>query len=293
MQAVLKELFSRGAKSAVEIDIEKALHKKKVSDDEALQLIREANTKIIQSGKASGMLLILDEVGKYLEFAALHPEQQDVYFLQQLAEMAGRSGKPAIMFVCLLHQGFNAYAEQLTQATQREWEKISGRFDEIIFQQPLDQVALLISSALNPVIEKIPLGLKNASEQSLNKAIEFGWFGTAARRDILHRICGGLFPLDPMVLPVLVRIFQRYGQNERSLFSFLSSHEPFGLRSFSNTPLTNETNLYQLDDFYDYVRANLGHRLAVASYRTHWNVIESIIESRTPNNLWNYTFLKR
>jgi hypothetical protein len=176
------------------------------------------------------------------------------------------------LFVCLLHQGFNAYAEQLTQATQREWEKISGRFDEIVFQQPLDQIALLISSALNPVIEKIPSDLKNASAQTLKKAIEFGWFGTTANRDNLHKLRHGLFPLDPMVLPVLVRTFQRYGQNERSLFSFLSAHEPFGLRSFSNTLLTNKTHLYQLADFYDYVRTNFGHRLAVASYRTHWNV---------------------
>ncbi|MFA5285397.1 MAG: hypothetical protein WC347_07360, partial [Smithellaceae bacterium] len=290
--AVLEELFSRGTKSALELAIEKALQKKNVSDDDALHLIREANTKIIQSGKASGMLLILDEVGKYLEFAALHPEQQDVYFLQQLAEMASRSGKHPFMFVCLLHQGFNAYAEQLTQATQREWEKISGRFDEIIFQQPLDQIALLISSALNPVIEKIPSDLKNASAQTLKKAIEFGWFGTTANRDNLYKLRNGLFPLDPMVLPVLVRTFQRYGQNERSLFSFLSAYEPFGLRSFSNTLLTNKTHLYQLADFYDYVRANFGHRLAVASYRTHWNVIESIIEARSTDNPLELRVLK-
>lgn len=291
-QAMLYELYSRGAKSTIELAIEKALQKKNISDDDALHLISEANTKIIQSGKASGILLILDEVGKYLEFAALNPEQQDVYFLQQLAEMAGRSGKQPFMFVCLLHQGFNAYAEQLTQATQREWEKISGRFDEIIFQQPLDQIALLISSALNPIIEKIPFGLKNESKQSLNKAIELGWFGTTARRDNLDRLCNGLFPLDPMVLPVLVRTFQRYGQNERSLFSFLSSHEPFGLCSFSNAPLTKETHLYQLADFYDYVRANFGHRLSVASYRTHWNVIESIIEARTTDNPLELRVLK-
>lgn len=290
--AVLNEQFSRGAKSGLELAIEKALQQKQVSDNDALQLIREANTKIIQSGKASGMLLILDEVGKYLEFAALHPEEQDVYFLQQLAEMAGRSGKQPFMFVCLLHQGFNAYAEQLTQATQREWEKISGRFEEIIFQQPLDQIALLIASALNPIKEEIPPALKHAAAQTLKTAIELGWFGTTARRDNLHRLNNGLFPLDPMVLPVLVRTFQRYGQNERSLFSFLSSHEPFGLRSFSNTPLTNKTHLYQLADFYDYVRANFGHRLAVASYRTHWNVIESIIEARTTDTPLELRVLK-
>ena len=30
------------------------------------------------------MLLILDEVGKFLEFAGQNPDEQDVYFLQQL-----------------------------------------------------------------------------------------------------------------------------------------------------------------------------------------------------------------
>jgi len=108
----------------------------------------------------------------------------------------------------------------------------------------------------------------------------------------LRRLQHRFFPLDPMVLPILVRTFQRFGQNERSLFSFLCSHEPFGLRSFSNASLTNETSLYKLADFYDYVRANFGHRLAVASYRTHWNVIESVIEARNADDPLELRVLK-
>lgn len=54
------------------------------------------------------MLLILDEVGKLLEFAAQNPDEQDAYFLQQLGDMAARSGREPLVVVCLLHQGFNA-----------------------------------------------------------------------------------------------------------------------------------------------------------------------------------------
>ena len=281
---VLTELFPRGAKSSLDLAIGRALGTSRVSDQEILHLIQQANAKIVQSGKGDGTLLILDEVGKFLEFSALHPEEQDVYFLQQLAEMAARSGKRPFMVVCLLHQGFNAYADQLAHTTQREWEKIAGRFEEILFQQPLDQVGLLVASALNPDVGKIPPHLKREAELSFTIAIDLGWYGTSTSRDTLRRLQHRLFPLDPMVLPVLVRTFQRFGQNERSLFSFLCSHEPFGLRVFSNSPLKSETHLYQLADFYDYIRTNFGHRLAVASYRTHWNVIESVIEARNSDD---------
>jgi hypothetical protein len=277
---VLAGLFPRGIKSSIETDIEKALRKSQINDKDALNLIVEANTKIIQSGKGQGTLLILDEVGKFLEFAALHPEHQDVYFLQQLAVTAERSGKQPLMVVCLLHQGFNAYAEQLAQSTQKEWEKIAGRFEEILFQQPLDQIAQLVSSALNLIQKGIPETLEREAEFLLKQAIMLGWYGTSASRETLFRLKNRLFPLDPMLLPVLVRTFQRFGQNERSLFSFLSSHEPFGLRAFSNSIELAGARLYRLADFYDYVRTNFGHRLSVVSYRTHWSAIESSIELR-------------
>ena len=288
----LTQIYTRGAKSELLEEIEKVVHQKKVSDQKALDLIKEAKDKIILNGKGCGILLIMDEVGKFLEFAALNPEQQDVFFLQQLAEIASRSGKQPLLVVCLLHQGFNAYSEQLDQATQREWEKVAGRFEEILFRQPLDQIALLIASAISPDKSKIHDLLKEQADSCLTQAIELGWYGTSASRETLRRLPSRLFPLDPMLLPVLVRIFQRYGQNERSLFSFLCSHEPFGLNAFSQQILNKKTRPFQLSDFYDYVRANFGHKLAVASHRAHWTVIESVIEAHNPDNPLEIRVLK-
>ncbi len=81
-----------------------------------------------------------------------------------------------------------------------------------------------------------------------------------------------------MLLPVLVRVFRRFGQNERSLFSFLFSNEPFGLQAFSANSI-DKSQLYSRHNFYDYVRANFGHRLSVQSYRSHWNLIDSVVDS--------------
>src|SRR2546425_536667 len=111
----------------------------------------------------------------------------------------------------------------------------------------------------------------------MDEAIQIGWFGAAPSR-MLAKAASRLYPLHPTVLPVLIRVFRRFGQNERSLFSFLLSNEPFGLQAFSQRPRA-EGELYRLHHFYDYVRSNFGHRLAVQSYRGHWNLIESVVES--------------
>jgi hypothetical protein len=291
---VFSTLYSRrGIRSELEAEIERLLSTPaKIKDSQVVDLIEKTNRKIIQNGRGAGMLLILDEVGKFLEFAAQNPDEQDVYFLQQLGEMAARSGKEPVVVVCLLHQGFNAYADQLAPSSQREWEKIAGRFEEIVFRQPLDQIALLVASALEVDEYRLPPSLKKQSIAAFDAVHDSGWFGTSASRETLRRVAHSLFPLDPLLLPVLVRTFQRFGQNERSLFSFLCSYEPFGLRAFSNNPLNKATRPYQLADFYDYIRANFGHRLAVASYRTHWSVIESKIETHPADNGLEVRILK-
>jgi len=271
--------FSRGAKSALEERLQKLSESKVyIPDHIVVQLIQEVTTKLIANKKGTGLVLILDEVGKFLEFAALYPEKQDVFLLQKLGEYASRSGSEPFIFICLLHQGFNAYADALATGTKREWEKVAGRLEEIYFQHPLDQIVVLLASAINLDTSKIDSAQIKSIRSSMEAAIRLSWFGAAASRGTLRDYAARLYPLDPFVLPVLVRIFQRYGQNERSIFSFLYSFEPHGFHDFAARDLKTATP-FRLHHFYDYIRVNLGHRLAVASYRSHWSVIESVIDS--------------
>lgn len=258
---VLEELYSRAEQVAAQGDA-----------SQLLELLDRLGNYAIQSGR-SGVLLVLDELGKFLEYASLNPDREDVYLLQRLAEVAARRGDYQFVVVGLLHQGFHAYAERLPSTTRLEWEKVAGRYEEILFDQPLAHVADLVAGTLNVNTIGLPEDVVTGARDVGTATLATGWYGTSGN---------GLaplnsYPLHPTVLPVLVRFFARFGQHERSLFSFLLSSEPFGLQSFAERPVSRAA-WYRLSDFYDYVRSVFGHRLAGASYRSHWLRISETLD---------------
>ena len=108
--------------------LDKALAKtsrKPTSTSLILRLVEEAEKR-----KKDGVLLIIDELGKFLESAAQSGE--DIYFYQELAETASRcNGK--LVIVGILHQSFEQYAVKLGRDARDEWAKIQGRFQDIPF----------------------------------------------------------------------------------------------------------------------------------------------------------------
>ena len=149
LHCALSQLYGRGTKAKIVLEVQHLLDAAAVpNDDDIIDLILKVNRSLITEAKSRGLLLILDELGKFLEFAALHPQQQDVFLLQRLAEAAARSGDEALFVVGLLHQGFTAYTDHLDQSAQREWEKVAGRFEEIVFNQPIEQLTEVIATAL-------------------------------------------------------------------------------------------------------------------------------------------------
>ena len=224
----------------------------------------------------SGVLLIIDELGKLLEYASQRHEHEDVFVLQRLAEMAARSGDQPFILVGMLHQGFHAYAERLPSAVRHEWDKVAGRFDEIVFDQPLAHTAALVAGALNVDPRRLPKTVHDAARDAATATAETGWVGGNAAAAALD--AAKLYPLHPMLLPVAVRFFARFGQYERSLFGFLLSSEPFAVQAFAVRRVAPDA-WYALPEFYDYVRAVFGHRLGGASYRNQWLRIVTTIDA--------------
>lgn len=260
--------------------IDKALAKTKREniDEDALELLQAFHSFIRRRADKTGILIILDELGKFLEFAALYPDRHDVYFLQRLAEVAARSSDTPIFVVGLLHQGFHAYAAPLPRSSQREWEKVAGRFEELLFDQPLEQIADLVAGALNTRIESLPQHVIQEAEQSMERAFALGWYGAGAGLEGLCRNAARLYPLHATALPILIRITKRFAQNERSVFSFLLSSEPSGLQEFAMRS-SDDSDFYRLHNLFDYVRSAFGHHINARSYHSHWSRITSLIDS--------------
>lgn len=277
LEALTKSVDGRKLQSAKTL-IEELLAEPNVEDRKIIRAIETVTKELVSKKEFGGIVLIIDELGKFLEYAALHPERQDVYFLQSLGESATRSGLNQITVIGLLHQGFAVYADKLSDSSQREWEKVAGRYEELGFNQPLNQVALLLASALQVDTDELPRGWKGRTQQSMVDAVELGMYGLDTGKTALRDLAPGLFPLHPTVLPVLTKFFRRFGQNERSLFSFLLSSEPYALQEFSTQKATLDTS-YGLDNFYNFAAQNFGHKLSNLSFRSHWNHIDAVIRS--------------
>ena len=251
----------------------------KITDGIVLDLLQDANQELIEKDHARGLLIILDELGKFLEFAAQNPERQDIFFLQQLAELSCRSGISRILFVGVLHQSFSDYAHNLTPTEQREWEKVSGRFEEIIFNQPPEQIVRLVGAALNVRQIDLPNHWGTVAKEAMRQLVDNSWFGPAVSPRAFVNAASDLYPLHPTVVPALVKFFSSFGQNERSLFSFLLSNEPGGLMEFAKSHSPSTANCYRLWNFYDYVALNYGNKLGALSLQNHWNHISAAVSS--------------
>ena len=185
------------------------------------ELVAEADARPKQ-----GVLLIIDELGKFLENAAQSGD--DVHFYQELAEAASRcEGK--LIVVGILHQAFEAYASRLGREVQEEWAKVQGRFIDIPLVAGSDEVVELMARAIlvDAELDRHPA---KALAAHVARSIRKRRSGAPANlEDALYRC----WPLHPVTAALLGPVSRRkFGQNERSIFGFLTSREPLGFTEF-------------------------------------------------------------
>jgi DNA replication protein DnaC len=94
------------------------------------------------------LVVVIDELGKFLEYAAKNNPEKELYFLQQLAEFSNNN-KNNILLITTVHQGFETYAYELNKNLRQEWTKVKGRFKEITFNEPVEQLLYLAAEHIS------------------------------------------------------------------------------------------------------------------------------------------------
>lgn len=218
-----------------------------------------------------GVLVVLDEMGKFLEASAMG-QGDDVYFFQELAEAAARAnGK--LVIVGILHQSFAQYGARLGTDTRNDWSKVQGRYVDLPFVAASDEVVELIGRAIEA--DRRPPWMQDAS----NAVAE----SIRSRRPAVGKKFGqalsSCWPLHPTMAALLGPISKRqFGQNERSTFGFLSSVEPHGFHSYlESTPLKAAT-WYRPDNYWDYLRANLEPAILASPDGHRWSQAVEAVE---------------
>ena len=210
--------------------------------------------------KTGGLVVFVDEMGKLLEGVAR--DGSDVYFFQQLAEMASRSNGRLIV-VGILHQAFEEYSYRLSREMREEWAKIQGRFVDLPVNTGADEQLVLLGRALEKEPRVAEPGFLAATVASLVNRPTSG---------DLAELLENCWPLHPVVAALLGPISRRrFGQNQRSIFGFLNSGEPGGFQDFLRQ--AQDGLLYTPGMLWEYLRLNLepsimaspdGHRWAMA-----------------------------
>ena len=230
-----------------------------------LDSLKDYYNKCQKKGKF--LLIVVDEFGKVLEHAAKNNPEKELYFLQKLSELVNVPTRQ-IMLLTTLHQNFGAYAKGLTEAQANEWTKVKGRFKEITFVEPVEQLLHLASAQLKE--ERKAYNAENVEPLfELAKATRY------VSNDFSLETAKQLFPLDLFSAYTITTAIQRYGQNERSLFTFLAAKGSNSISEFE--PADHLT--YNLQMVYDYVLYNFYSYLKDANADSmSWSTIQVSIE---------------
>jgi len=220
----------------------------------------------------SALFIFIDEFGKFLEYASQNNPEQEIYFFQQLAEFCNNP-KYNIVLVSTVHQNIESYSYGLTTLQRQEWSKVKGRFREVTFNEPVEQLLFFLSEHLSDS-QKGKINIKDVELiNNLNIEAKLFDFNNTYIREIADKIA----PLEIISAGALTLGLQRYGQNERSLFSFLESTDHTGLEKFNRA----SNPFYNLTCVYDYIHFNF-YSFITSKFNpdfAHWASIRFALEN--------------
>jgi len=264
---------------AVVDELEQLKQKKQVEHSEIISAIDSLQKEIGQQG-GNGLLIIIDELGKFLEYEARRTESGDIFLLQSIAEQAykGRDDENSavLSLFVLLHQSFDQYARGLSKAQQNEWAKVQGRFEVVPFLESTEQTLRVVSKAI-----ELPKKLNQEVNDKVKQVVDLLSDAKALPRSLtkadavsLFRSCYPLHPVSAMLLPLLC---QKIAQNERTLFNYLGSHEENAFQDCLKRLEAIGDWIYP-SDIYDYFISN--QTIAVVDHMTHrrWAEVVTALE---------------
>jgi hypothetical protein len=221
-------------------------------------------------GGNGGVLLLIDEMGRFLEHAAINRASDDPAFFQQLAELAGGASGPPLAIVTFIHHRFADYAAGFGEWVEAEWARSAERYEDVPFHESLEQIVFLLAQALSHA-KSAPVSVATEAERFFREASARGVYSTAELE--LASVAPHLYPLHPATVAFLSNLARRFGQNERSVFGFLQSLEPYGFQRFIQNKPYRTGSWYRLPDFFDYLAAQGSMRLNSADRERRWGLL--------------------
>lgn len=234
----------------------------------------------------AGIYVVYDEFSKYLESSITKASIADIKMLQDFAEKCNRSKEKQMHLLLISHKDIENYIDKLPKQKVDGWKGVSERFKHIELQNSFSQTYELIAAVIQK--DKGYFGdycakhstkftelKKDAQNSELFSELE------DARLDTIIYDC---YPLHPITTFILPRLSELVAQNERTLFTFLSS----GNRSTLSAFLHSNTEIFPLltpDYLYDYFEPLFKKEAYTSDIRKTYMIAAGILNRIAANNL--------
>lgn len=193
-----------------------------------------------------GFILIYDEFGRFLQGLQKDLMNETMQDIQDLAEITDRNEELHLLLIT--HKSLRQYFLGFNDEVAKEFQRVEKRFkqynissDQATFLK-IAQIILTENVINKPTIESelIP----NMTDW-MQRFPLFPVLNVEERQKV---VIESLYPLHPVSIYLLPKLSSIFGQNERTLFTFLESNETGGLQNH----ISKSKNYYLPHKLFDY-----------------------------------------
>lgn len=223
-------------------------------NDDFINTYRSFTYKLREEGIFDGIYVVFDEFSKFIEEAVRSDMGPRLKTIQDMAELVERDTERAIHFSCIMHKPFDHYLKEATSVQIDLFRTVEGRFQEIYFISPAKEEYEVVGQVIRKDVPKFEVLWENWGKEVTDLYFRVkDLFRHIYDEEGLKNLAKECFPLNPVSLFVLPRLCELVAQNERTLFTFLTSRERGGFLHFIEKRRgSDEDLLLNLDGLFDY-----------------------------------------
>ena len=225
-----------------------------VNGMDIIELYNDVNEKIREFG-FTGIFVVYDEFSKFLSGNLKKTSSDEIEVLQYFAENCNRSENKQMHIMLISHQSILNYVDKLPKSKVDSWKAVSNRYKSIELNTSSSQTYEIITR----VIKKSATWFDEFSNTHKEEFSQLysKWNNSRAFSELTQeefkKVVWECYPLEPISTFLLPRVSEKIAQNERTIFTFLSSNgQRNTLPEFIGSNTNSSFPLLTPDIIFDY-----------------------------------------
>ncbi|MGX1194599.1 hypothetical protein [Metabacillus sp. SLBN-84] len=232
-----------------------------------------------------GLFITYDEFGRLLQTLDSNDIHETMQDLQDLAELVDHYSDN-LHVLLITHRNLRQYFSFLGEDLKNEFQRIEKRFRVYYVESDKSTFIRLADNIIQE--HSIDIILDSEKDQTVKHYLrKYPLFPELNQQEIEKIIVKGIYPLHPVALYLLPFLSSSYGQNERTLFTFLESEETGGLLNH----LVKSKEYYLASDLFNYFFSNI-HDMDISGEGFESLKLYKGIVNKTPHLVDNFYGIK-